>query len=195
MDELKLATLREYRSSTVPSTCSTMRFDRNNLDYKPCPPAAMRRMQNNPLETKRPHRDKVGTKAAAAGKKVVQGAYYRHLSGKRFQVKIQRGTFRPLFFSSPSFSLARPSRPSLKTSFQRVWRRDLFIPSDWTRWQGIYFVQRWRGMKQQLLLPGTACFLAAEWKSSFAGWKLNGIGWERIVFQKAQSVCCNSCFF
>lgn len=46
----------------------TMRLDRNNHRVlNRHPPAAMRRMQNNPLETKRPYRDKVGTKAAATG--------------------------------------------------------------------------------------------------------------------------------
>lgn len=86
-----------------------MRFDRNKPDYKPCPPAATRRMQNNPLETKRPHRDKVGTKAAAVAKKAVQGAYYRHLSGKRFQVKIHRGARRPAL---PTLLHARPTPPT-----------------------------------------------------------------------------------
>lgn len=56
----------------------------------------MRRMQNNPLETKRPHRDKVATKAAAASKKAVQGSYYRHLFGERFtRLKLNLRSFPP----------------------------------------------------------------------------------------------------
>lgn len=112
-----------------------MRFDRNNPGYKPCPPAAMRRMQNNPLETKRPHRDKVGTKAAVAVKKAAQGAYYRHLSGKRLQVKIHRGSLRPYVLPS-HHPVNHPSKHALKEFGDGIYL------SDWTGWFRIYFVRR-----------------------------------------------------
>lgn len=57
-------------------------------------------MQNNPLETKRAHRDKVGVKAATAAKKSVQGGYYNALVRQMAsRVKIPPPSFEINFFS------------------------------------------------------------------------------------------------
>lgn len=68
----------------LPAASDTMRFDHNNVGHKARPPASMCRMQNDPLETKRPRMIKWALKRPQRKKKGgLAGAYYRHLSGGR----------------------------------------------------------------------------------------------------------------
>lgn len=103
-------------------------------------------MQNNPLETKRAHRDKVGVKAATAAKKSVQGGYYNALVRQMAsRVKIPPPSYEKNFFS-------RKKKKKKKLRFY-----PLFVHSV------IYFSIEWNATTTIIILEIT-CFLVAEMK-------------------------------